>query len=190
MNALAQDVKGRIQVLACCISVLWLVQIVNLLSGYQLNSYGIIPRELVGLRGIVFSPFLHASIEHLAMNTVPLAILGGILIIRGITPFLLVSLVVALIGGLGVWFFGQGNSVHVGASGLVFGYFGFLIFKGIFDKQIGTLLISGVVLFLYGGMIWGVFPGKSGVSWEGHLFGLIGGVMSAYYSKGTAKRYP
>jgi len=170
-------------VLAFSVALLWGVHILNLLLGYSFNIYGIIPREIVGLRGIVFSPFLHGSTEHLVMNTVPLMILGCILILRGVASFFLVSLLVALIGGLGVWLFGREHSVHVGASGIIFGYFGFLAFKGVFDRRVGTLLISAVVVFLYGGMIWGVFPNRPDVSWEGHLFGFMGGVLCAYLSK-------
>lgn len=187
MIALTQEIRVRIKVLAFSVALLWGIQMLNLLSGYSFNSYGIIPREFIGLRGIIFSPFLHGSIEHLVMNTLPLTILGCILILRGVGSFLLVSLLIALISGLGVWLFGRDHTVHVGASGIIFGYFGFLIFKGVFDRRIGTLVISGVVTFLYGGMIWGVFPSRQDVSWEGHLFGFVGGVLCAYFSKSTVR---
>jgi len=185
--SLTKELRIRIKVLVFSVALLWGVQILNLLSGYSFNIYGIIPREIVGLRGIAFSPFLHGSTEHLLMNTVPLTILGCILILRSVGSFFLISLMVALISGLGVWLFGQDHSVHVGASGIIFGYFGFLVFKGVFDRRVGTLLISGAVAFLYGGMIWGVFPNRPGVSWEGHLFGFIGGVLCAYLSKNTVR---
>lgn len=183
MKGFTAGVAFKVKFMLCFVALLWLVEVANLMLGYELNRFGIIPRDTIGLRGLVFSPFLHGSINHLIFNTGPLFALGLLVIFRGVATFLVLTIAVAILGGFGVWVFGQSSSVHIGASGIIFGYFGFLLFKGIFDKQFKALLVSTFVFVVYGGMIWGVFPGKEGISWEGHLFGFLAGIVWAFWTR-------
>ena len=183
MKGLTADLALKTKVMLGFIGILWVVEAVNLILGYELNRFGIIPREVIGLRGLVLSPFLHGSINHLVLNTAPLFVLGLFVISRGISAFFILTFAVSVGGGLGVWLVGQPSSVHIGASGVIFSYFGYLLFKGVFDKQLTALFVSFGVFIAYGGMIWGVFPGTAGVSWEGHLFGFLAGIGWAYLTR-------
>jgi len=159
--------------------IIWAIELVNMFMGHQLNRFGILPRTLYGFIGIPLSPFLHSGIWHTLLNTVPFVVLGGLIITRGIGEFLEVSLFIILVAGGCLWLFGR-SSYHVGASGLIFGYFGFIVARGWFDKSIGSIVVAFITLFLYGGIIlWGLLPISSYISWEGHLFGLIAGVLGA-----------
>jgi membrane associated rhomboid family serine protease len=154
----------------------WVVFVVNnLLWHGQLIQYGIIPRHAGSLPGIIWAPFLHASFRHLAANTLPLLILGSILCARSQTEFAMSTLAGILIGGGLTWMLAR-NAVHVGASGLIFCYFGYLASLAYFKRTFGTLCLSVVCLFAYGGMLRGVLPTATAVSWEGHVAGLVTGI--------------
>ncbi len=187
MRKFALNTSFNVKVLLSCLALLWFVEFINIASGYQLNQYGIVPRNVVGLRGLIFSPFLHGSVQHLMLNSIPFLVLGFLVLARSMGTFLSVTFFVSVVGGLGVWWFGGQNSVHIGASGLIFGYFGYLVFIGVFSRKFGSFFISCVVFMLYGGLIWGVLPGKEGISWEGHLFGFLAGVLFAYLSRNSHK---
>lgn len=177
---LVQEIKSHGVILGGFVALLWVIQIVNaIVFQGALASFGVQPRTLFGLLGILFAPFLHASFAHLVANTIPLVILGWFVMLRKKRDLLFVSLAAALVGGLGTWLIAPAATVHVGASVLIFGYLGYLLSRGIFEKRIGSILGSLVVFFLYGGALFGVLPGEVGVSWQGHLFGLIGGVLAA-----------
>lgn len=159
--------------------LMWGIEIVNLFTGHGLSRIaGIQPRSLVGLVGIVASPFLHFSIYHLLMNSVPFAILGGLICLQDKKLFIEVSLIVMIVSGLAVWLIAR-SSVHAGASGLIFGYLGFLLASGWYAKNIQSIVIAFVVLIYYGGMILGVLPLRAYISWESHLFGFFAGVLAA-----------
>jgi membrane associated rhomboid family serine protease len=159
---------------------LWTVELVDrLVLGGALDYFGIHPRSLGGLWGILFAPFLHGSFAHLAANTVPLLVLGWLVMLRENWEFYVVTALSALVGGLGVWLLGAPNSVHIGASGVVFGLLGFLLLRGYFERSFPSVFLSLVVGFFYGGVLWGVLPGQPGISWEAHLFGFLGGVIAA-----------
>ena len=128
--------------------------------------------------GIIFWPFLHGGFYHLLMNTTPLLVLGYFVALRGFVPFFQISAIIVLVGGLGVWVAGR-EAYHIGASGLVFGYFGFLVAAGVYERSVSALAVASFALFYYGGLIFGILPTESFVSWEGHLFGLLAGVLSA-----------
>ena len=160
------------------IVLVWCVEIVNSFFGHALNVYGIYPREAATLSGIILWAFLHSDFQHLVMNTSPLLVMGFFVAMRGVGRFVTVSLIVIVIGGIGVWCFGR-SAYHIGASGLVFGYFGYLVALGIYERSIGTVAIAFLTVFYYGGIIFGVLPSDSFVSWEGHLFGLFGGIAAA-----------
>ena len=158
--------------------LIWTLQAVNSAYGMNFNALGIYPRDWQGLSGIFIWPLLHANVVHLLMNTVPLLIFGFFVALRGTGAFIKASLLIVIVGGLGVWIFGR-PAYHIGASGLVFGYLGFLLAIGIYEKRLGSLLVGGMMLFYYGGMIFGVLPQNGFVSWEGHLSGLLAGVLAA-----------
>jgi membrane associated rhomboid family serine protease len=160
------------------LAVMWGEEVVDTVAGGRLDRFGIRPRQLIGLEGIVFSPFLHAGWGHLIANTIPFLLLGAAITLGSTTRFVQVTLIVGLISGLGVWLIGPGNSVHIGASGLVFGYLTYLVSRGFFARKISYLLGGLLAMALYGGVLWGLLPAP-GISWEGHLFGAIGGVAAA-----------
>ncbi|BAD80449.1 hypothetical protein syc2259_c [Synechococcus elongatus PCC 6301] len=178
-TALVQWGAG-VQSLGILLGTMWAIALVNsLLFSNRLVFYGIRPRNLGGLWGILFAPFLHLNLAHLLANTVPFLVLGGLIILRSLRDFWVTLGITLLVSGLGVWLFGSARSVHVGASGLVFGFFGFLLSSSLFDRSLPTLIFAVVAFFLYGSLIWGVLPLQDGVSWEGHLFGFVGGAIAA-----------
>ncbi len=180
-QGLARELKTQGTILGGFVAIIWVLELVDiLLFGQRLNLYGIIPRHLIGLRGILFAPFLHGGLGHLIANTIPLLILGWFVMLQETSDFFVVSAITMLVSGLGVWLLGS-SGVHVGASGLIFGYLGFLLFRGYFERNFPSIFLSLIVGILYGGAIWGVLPTQPGISWEGHLFGFIGGVLAARF---------
>ena len=145
----------------------------------SLDRYGIQPHTVIGLRGILFAPFLHGSFGHLIANTIPFIILGWLTMIQETKDFYIVSFLSALVGGMGVWVFGAPGSIHIGASILIYGYLGFLLLRGYFQRNFPSIALSIFVAVAYGGLIWGVFPSGMRISWQGHLFGFIGGAIAA-----------
>ena len=162
--------------------VCWLVFVVNnlVLNGH-LARYGIIPRHLSSLPGIIWAPFLHGSFQHLAANTLPLLILGAIICARGSGEFALITGAGTLLGGGLTWLIGR-NACHIGASGLIFCYFGYLASLAYFNRNIATLVLSLVCILGYGGMLRGILPTSAAVSWEGHLAGLAAGIILAWFT--------
>jgi len=179
-NALARELKTQGTILGGFVATIWVLEVVDIFLGGALNRYGILPRDLIGLRGILFAPFLHGNFAHLIANTIPFLTLGWFVMLRETSDFFVVTGITMLVSGLGVWLFGSAG-LHIGASGVVFGYLGFLLARGYFERNIPSILLSVIVGFLYGGAIWGVLPTQPGVSWEGHLFGFIGGVIAARF---------
>jgi membrane associated rhomboid family serine protease len=174
------EIRAQARVLGGFVGLLWVIHIVNaVLFQGALAGLGIHPRTLWGLAGIFFAPFLHASFAHIAANTLPLLVLGALVMQRRKRDLAIVSVISAVVGGLGVWLIGGAATVHIGASILVFGYLGYLLLRGVFERRVWPILGSIFVFFLYGGALWGVLPGQTGVSWQGHLFGLAGGILAA-----------
>ncbi|MEP0869315.1 rhomboid family intramembrane serine protease [Trichocoleus desertorum AS-A10] len=179
-KAIARELRNHTLILGGFIICIWLLEIVDsFVLGNALNVFGIRPRSISGLRGILFAPFLHGGLGHLMANTIPFLVLGWFVMLREVSDFFIVSLITILASGLGVWLFGSPNSIHIGASGLIFGYFGFLLLRGYFEKSAVGIAFSLLVGTLYGSLIWGVLPVSNGISWEGHLFGFLGGVLAA-----------
>ncbi|MDG2072007.1 MAG: rhomboid family intramembrane serine protease, partial [Pseudomonadales bacterium] len=160
MRDLMENWITGLRLIAILVVVIWCVEAVNSFNGHSLNSYGIYPRETSALPGILLWAFLHGDLQHLIVNTTPLFVMGFFVASRGAGKFFVVSLVVILVGGLGVWCFGR-SAYHIGASGLVFGYFGYLVALGIYERSLGTLAIASLTVFYYGGIIFGVLPGDS-----------------------------
>jgi len=160
--------------------VLWLILLCNsVLFGGHLLRFGILPRSLLGLRGIIFAPFLHAGVGHLSANSIGLVLLGGLVLLRDEADFWIVTIVGAIVGGLGTWLFARPD-IHVGASGVIFAYFGYLLSTGFFERRLGAIVISVLAAFTWGSLIFGVLPGQPGISWESHLFGLAAGACAAW----------
>lgn len=180
LKALAKEVKIQFTILGAFVLVFWLIEIVNrAFFGDRIDYYGIIPRTVVGLRGIFFAPFLHGDIPHLVANTLPFLILGFLTMLRKTSDFFVVGFLSMMVSGVGVWLFAAPNSITIGASGVIFGFLGFLMFRGIFQRNIPSIAVSLIVILLYGGMIWGVLPSDPHISWLGHLFGFLGGILAA-----------
>ncbi len=160
------------------VALMWISEIVDLILPIPLDWYGIQPRELDHLSGIVLSPFLHLGFPHLIANTGALLVLGGLLALS--TRHLwAVTAGVVLLGGLGVWLTGAPGSVHIGASGVVYGYAAFLAVYGFVARRLWSALLGVLVILVYGPMVWGVLPIQTGVSWQAHLFGALAGAFLA-----------
>jgi membrane associated rhomboid family serine protease len=170
------------------VGVLWLSEIVDTILGNRLDSEGIRPGSTDGLSGILFAPLLHGGFGHLIGNTVPLLVLGFLVLLSGVRQWAVVTAAVWLIGGFGTWLFGGEGTVHIGASGLVFGWLAYLVVRGFFTRQPWQILVGVAVFLVYGGALWGVLPGQPGISWQGHLFGAVGGVVVAWLMSARAVR--
>jgi len=167
-------------------AVMWMVEIIDLLPSTSFDRWGIRPRQFEGLFGIVTAPFLHAGFGHLISNTIPFLVLGCIIAAAGVQRFVQVTVLVGLIAALGTWLIGPSGTVHIGASGIVFGYLTYLLTRGVFERKLGHIAIGLLVLFFYGGILWGLLP-RPGISWQGHLFGAIGGVVAARVVHGQGR---
>ena len=189
-NRLLSEIRARFALLAGLIGTLWVVQLVNALLGGALTQLGVHPRTVSGLWGILLAPFIHVGFAHLIANTIPLAVLGALVTLRRKRDLLLVGLVSALVGGLGIWLIAPSATVHVGASILVFGYLGYLLARGLVERKVLPILGSLAVLFLYGGALRGILPLEVGVSWQGHLFGLVGGALAAWLMRSAPAPAP
>jgi membrane associated rhomboid family serine protease len=168
---------------AVMLAVMWWVEVVDVVPGTDFDRWGVRPRTVRGLFGIALAPFLHVSFGHLIANTIPFVVLGAAIALGGVRQVAEVTVIVAVVSGLGIWLFGAGNSVHLGASGLVFGYLTYLVARGLIARNLWWILGGLVVLAFYGGLLWGLLP-TSRVSWLGHLFGAIGGVLAAWVLHG------
>jgi membrane associated rhomboid family serine protease len=168
---------------------MWLILITDMIIPTPFTAWGILPRSLEGLfPGMIAAPFLHAGVPHLVSNMVPLAVMGTIAALRdwrGMWTALAFSLVVS---GLGVWLFSPAWTVTVGASGIVFGLFGYLLARGVFTRRIGDILIGVLIVVVYGTLIWGILPSHPHISWQGHLFGFVGGVLAALATAKATRR--
>jgi membrane associated rhomboid family serine protease len=171
--------RTRTTVLTGGVLLIWIVFAANSLLGGSLFAYGIIPRTQAGLRGLLFAPFIHGNMAHILANTVSFLLLGWLVMLRDPRHFLPVTLYGIGGAGLAAWLFGASGSVHIGASGVIFAYLGFLMLTGWFARSAGAIVLSIVVTVLWGGLVFGVLPGAPGVSWQAHLGGFVGGVIAA-----------
>ncbi|HEV7240092.1 MAG TPA: rhomboid family intramembrane serine protease [Thermoanaerobaculia bacterium] len=157
---------------------MWLVWAADLVWPGDLG-HGIVPRTSYGLSGIVMAPLIHANLQHLLANTIPFVVLGAIIVMRGVRAFVTVLIVSALVAGAGTWLFGASNTMHIGASGIVFGFFGYLLLRAVYDQRVSSLLIAIVLAVLYGASFLTSLMPAQGVSWSGHVFGFLGGIAAA-----------
>jgi membrane associated rhomboid family serine protease len=165
------------------IAILWLVYFLNLILEIDLRIYGIIPRNIDGLWGIPAAPFLHVDIQHLIANSGVLFILLAVSLSHSRAQTLKALLTITLLGGAMVWLLGTGGSVHIGASGVIFGLIGYLMFLGLFRRNWKAVMISVAITLLYGGALYSLLIYVPGISWSGHLFGFISGVGAAWWGR-------
>jgi membrane associated rhomboid family serine protease len=180
-------VRGLVLVVAL-VAVMWVVEAIDQVADGRLDAYGIVPREVDGLDGVAFAPFLHAGWDHLIGNTIPFLVLGFAIAIGGIARVATVIVVVALVGGLGTWLVAPSNTVHIGASGIVFGFAAYLVARGVYSRSVAQIALGVVVVAVWGTtLLRGLVP-EDGISWQGHLFGAIGGVFAARLLHRRAER--
>lgn len=174
-------VLQAIQLVVVVVALMWLIEVLDALAlNGRLDQQGIAPRSFGGLDGILWAPFLHGGFGHLLANTLPLGVLGGFVALEGPRRLLAVTAFVVILGGLATWLLAR-PAVHIGASGLVFGYAGFLLVAGFVEKSIKGIAVAIIVGVFFGGMVLqGITPVSSYVSWESHLFGLAAGVLAAF----------
>ena len=158
---------------------MWMVHLISLSLNLDLSRMGILPRDMIGILGIISGPVVHANFSHLLSNTMPLLILGWTIFFFYSKVSYKSFLVIYVLTGLFVWLFAR-QVYHIGASGIVYGFVSFLFFSGIFRRDNKSIAIALIVTFLYGGIVWGVLPGQKGISWESHLFGGIAGIITAF----------
>lgn len=180
-----RSLKAQSVTLGASVGALWIAFAANTVLGGALLRFGIVPRTADGLLGIFIAPLLHASLNHLIANTIPFLIFGWLVMLRDRRHFLPVTFYAMLGSGLMAWSLGAPGSVHVGASGVIFGYLGFLLLSGWYARSFSSIIISVGVAVLWGGTVMQVLPGTPGISWQGHLGGLIGGIFAARRYRGT-----
>lgn len=175
-----QYAKYQLPTILLILSVLWGI---NLLNWYVLDSklkaFGLVPRHLSGLIGILTMPILHGDFNHLFFNSIPLFTLGLYLLTFGTAAFIKVTVTIMVLAGLGTWLFGRHGN-HIGASALINGYFGFILTMAYYRPSFTTIFIALIALYYFGGILVSVFPHKETTSWEGHLTGMIAGVCTLY----------
>ena len=160
-------------------AVMWVLEVVDALADNRLDQYGIEPRDGDGLIGVAAAPFLHGGFDHLVGNTVPFLLMGFVIAAQGAIRVLAVTVIVGLTSGLGTWLIAPDNTVHIGASGIVFGYATYLLSRGFFNRSALELAVGAVVAVVYGSALLGGLMPEDGVSWQGHFFGAVGGVVAA-----------
>ncbi len=158
---------------------LWLIQIINRMTGYRLNRLGVYPRNRRGLIGIVFSPVLHGDFAHLFFNSIPLFVFLSFVLLSGQVELYCITAVIILLSGILLWLFGR-RAIHIGSSSLIMGYLGYLLVNAYYSPSAITIVIAIVCVYYFGGLLLGLLPGEEKVSWEGHIFGFIAGIVAAY----------
>ena len=160
------------------VAVLWFLEVVDQTSPRQLDAEGIRPRSSDGLSGILLAPLLHGGYDHLAANSVPTLVFLFLVLLGDLARGLVATLIIWMTAGVGTWIIAPPMTVHVGASGLIFGWLTYLLLRGFFARRLWQIALGVVLFVIYGGLLWGVLPGQPGISWQGHLFGAIGGVIA------------
>ena len=179
---MSTDVLLRLRPILFLLVGIWMIELVNWLLGH-----GLTPRSAAGLVGVPLMPFLHGSFGHLAANSVPLAVLGTVGLLIAPRRFVLATAIIIVTSGLAVWLFAR-DGIVVGASGLIFGWFGFLVTMGVLERSARAIIGAVIAVIFYGGLFWGVVPQQANVSWEAHLFGALAGGATAWLVLGRARR--
>jgi membrane associated rhomboid family serine protease len=177
------------------VALLYVIELLDQLTGHSLDYDGIRPLEADGLWGIILAPLLHASWAHLIANTAPALVLGFLVTLTGLARFAWATAIIWILGGAGTWLIGNmgstcGETDHIGASGLIFGWLAFLVVFGFFTRTVWQIILGVLALFLYGGILWAAIPVLhmcGGVSWQAHLCGALAGVLAAYLLSGPER---
>lgn len=188
LRGVPMKISQNLRLAFAAIVILWLVYLLNLVLVIDLRLYGIMPRHIDGLWGIPAAPFLHVDIQHLTANSGVLFILLAVSLSYSRVQTLKAVLTIMLLGGAMVWLLGRGGSVHIGASGIIFGLIGFLMFLGLFRRDWKAVMISVVISLIYGGALYSLLIYVPGISWSGHLFGFISGALAAWWSRSAGNR--
>ena len=180
MNSIIKPLNNNQHIrLVFAIFVLFsVIEVINLFTGRMLSQLGTIPRYVPGLKGIILGPFVHGSLTHYFSNIIPLCIFSYLLLQYGLKRYLQVTLWIMITTGLLVWLFAR-PATHIGVSGVIYGYFGYLVLAGFLSGKFKLIIISVLVAFFYGGLIFGILPSSPFISWESHLFGFIAGLVAA-----------
>ncbi len=187
---LGTDRTNALLLVVAMVGLMWVLEVVDIAADHRLDNYGIHPRDIDGLAEIFSAPFLHAGFGHLISNTVPFLAMGAAIALGGLMRVALVTLIVAVVSGAGTWLIAASNSIHLGASGVVFGYASYLVSRGIFSRRLSELAIGVVVVAIWGiGLLQGLLP-QERISWQAHLFGAIGGVVAASVLAGRREARP
>jgi len=178
-DRLGPDRTNGLLLVVAMVALMWATEVVDVIAGHRLDAYGIHPRDVDGLPEIVSAPFLHAGFGHLISNTLPFAVMGAAIALGGLARVALVTLIVAVVSGLGTWLVAPSNTVHLGASGVVFGYAAYLVTRGVLSRRLTELAVGVIVVGVWGlGLLQGLLP-QERISWQAHLFGAVGGVIAA-----------
>src|SRR5215211_8307720 len=167
---------------------MWMLELLDQLSGNELDQFGIHAQEVDGLPEILTAPFLHAGWDHLISNSLPFYVLGFLVLLSGLARWLASSLIIIVVSGMAAWSLTPAHTIILGASGLIFGWLTYLLFRGIWSRRPAQVVVAVLVLLVYGGLIWGVLPGAVGVSWQAHLGGAVGGIFAAWLLHRRASR--
>jgi membrane associated rhomboid family serine protease len=185
-----EEQRAGLLLVAGMVALMWAVEVADAIANGRLDAQGIRPRAVDGLDGILWSPFLHGSWGHLVGNTIPFLILGAVIALSGLARVAMVTVIVALVGGFGTWLIAPENTVHIGASGLVFGFAAYLVARGFYTRSLLHLAAGALVAVVFGTtLLWGLVP-REGISWQGHLFGAIGGIVAARALSAKAAEKP
>jgi membrane associated rhomboid family serine protease len=186
----SQSSLAGFRVVIAMAALLWIVEVADTIVHHRLDRYGIEPRDPDGLIGILLAPLLHASFGHLIANTVPFVVMGFAIALRGAVRVVAVTAIVMLVSGLGTWLVGPSGTIHIGASGVVFGYATYLLTHGFFDRDLLAIGIGLVIGAIWGTALLGGLVPQEGISWQGHLFGAVGGVLAARALSPARRRAP
>ena len=167
---------------------LWMLEFLDQLSGNRLDQLGIHAREVDGMPEIFTAPFLHAGWDHLISNSLPFLVLGFLVLLSGLARWVASSLIIIIVSGMAAWSLTPAHTIILGASGLIFGWLTYLLARGIWSRRPAQVVVAVLVMLVYGGLIWGVLPGATGVSWQAHLGGAVGGVLAAWLLHRRASR--
>jgi membrane associated rhomboid family serine protease len=171
--------QKNISLILILIASLYVIHFINWILGHRLNMLGIYPRKAWGLFGIVFSPFIHGHFNHLFFNSIPLFVLASFVLLNGLPTFYFVSVTIILLSGIATWAFGR-RGFHIGASGVIMGYWGYLLINAYHQETALSIALAGVCIYYFGGLLFHLFPTEVKSSWEGHVFGFLAGVAAAY----------
>lgn len=179
LDFIVNQTQNNRHTLEIILGVPWFIFLIAHFINPKILLLGIIPRRVIGLPGILLAPLLHANFNHIFFNSIPLIVLSNFILINGLPYYLTVTLMITIFSGISVWLFAK-PGLHVGASGLITGYWGFLISNVYQNNTLTTLILGALSLYYFAGIFLGIFPSQKGVSWEGHLFGLLAGLATSF----------